>query len=180
MRMIISLIGYRGTGKSTIGYLLSQRIGWPWVDTDQRIEQDAGCSIAELFANYGEPRFRQWEREAIAQLTRGHKQILALGGGAILDADNRRAISAAGPVVWLTADPATIAHRMAADPLTESRRPQLTTGGLDEIIALLHARRPLYEQCADLTIDTARLSPPEIVDEIVRQLDLTDEKSAHA
>lgn len=164
--MLLTLIGYRGTGKTTIARCLAQSWSCPWWDADQQIQQSAGCTIAEIFAERGEEAFRDLEQRAIAELSRQPQGILAVGGGAVLRETNRRAM-AAGKVVWLTARPATIWERISADPTTASSRPQLTQhAGLAEIESLLAAREPLYREAADYCVDTESRTPEEVAAEI--------------
>lgn len=168
--MIVSLIGYRGSGKTTVAAPLAARLGWSWADADVLIEETAGCSIREIFANEGEPGFRRRERSALVELLARDKLVLAAGGGAILNDDTRRELRAAGPVVWLRANLETLAARIAGDPTTAGRRPNLAGGGTDEIARLLVAREPLYRECASLVVDTDALSTDAIVETIFRQL----------
>jgi shikimate kinase len=163
---LICLIGYRGCGKTTLAPLLSERIGWPWIDTDIELERRAGRSIKEIFEKAGEPTFRDLETATILNLTSVERRILAFGGGAILRPQNVEAIRR-GLVFWLQADPQTIWKRMTADPLTAQRRPNLTGGGIGEIEQLLAARTSLYRECADHAIDTVLQTPDQIVDQIV-------------
>lgn len=163
---LICLIGYRGSGKTTIAQRLSERIGWPWTDTDIELESRAGKTIKELFEQDGEQAFRDWETNTILDLTRTDRQILALGGGAILRPQNVQAIRR-GLVIWLQADPQTIWQRMSADPLTVQRRPNLTGGGIAEIEELLAARTALYRECADHAVETVGQAPERVVDQIV-------------
>jgi shikimate kinase len=168
----IFLIGYRGTGKSTVARELAARLGYDWVDADAVIEQRAGKSIAAIFADDGERAFRDLETEVVAELGRQGQIVAALGGGAVLCDANRAVIRAAGPVVWLTASVDTILERIAADQATASRRPQLTAaGGRAEVEALLAARTPLYRECATLVVDTEGKTAAQLVDEIVAKLD---------
>ena len=101
--MRITLIGYRGCGKSTLAPLLAQRLRCDWVDADVVIEQQAGCSIKEIFAREGEPGFRQREAAVLAELLQRDPVVIAAGGGAILNPQTRQRMRAAGPVVWLQA-----------------------------------------------------------------------------
>jgi len=171
--MNLVLIGYRGTGKSTVARHLALALGWDWADADVEIELLAGKSIAAIFAEEGEPRFRELESIVIADLSRRDFLVLAAGGGAILRPENRAALRSSGRVVWLTARPETIMKRLAADPDTAGRRPNLTTsGGEAEIRALLASRAPLYAATADLTVETDSRSPSEIAQEILSRLDV--------
>ena len=166
--MVITLIGYRGSGKSTVAAPLAERLGWSWTDADAVIEQRAGCSIREIFAAEGEPGFRRRERDVLSELLRGDKLVIAAGGGAILNADTRADMRAAGPVVWLRASVETLASRIAGDTTTAERRPSLASGGVQEIRDLLAFREPLYAECATVVIDTEGLSPEKIVERIVK------------
>ncbi|MCA9014200.1 MAG: AAA family ATPase, partial [Planctomycetaceae bacterium] len=96
---VITLIGYRGSGKSSVAEPLAERLGFSWIDADDEIERVAGKSIATIFAEEGEPRFRQVEREVMQDLLGRDKLIIAAGGGAILNAETRREMREAGPVI---------------------------------------------------------------------------------
>lgn len=162
------LIGYRGTGKTTVGRLLADRLGRPFADADDLVEAAAGTSIADIFATAGEPAFRDREAAAIATLCAQTSGVIATGGGAILRESNRALLRASGFVVWLTATPEAIAARLATDPTTGARRPNLTAaGGMDEIRNLLAIRAPLYRETADFTVETGTLSPEQIADAIL-------------
>jgi len=164
--MVITLIGYRGSGKTTVAQSLAARLSWSWIDADAVIEEAAGRTIKEIFATDGESGFRERERRALAELLTQDKLVLAAGGGAILDLDTRRDMKAAGPVVWLQASVARLAERIDADPTTALRRPNLAGGGIDEIHRLLAEREPLYRECASHSIDTDALSVDEIAERI--------------
>ena len=177
---MLALIGYRGTGKSTVGMRLARRLQWDWLDADNELERRAGRTIKQIFATDGEPTFRQLEREVLIELLSRQRLVLSTGGGCVLNADTRRDLCAAGPVVWLKASVETIASRILLDKTTKARRPNLTAaGGIDEIRTLLAQREPLYRACATITIDTEELSLSEVVTRIVFQLptDLTSEAS---
>jgi len=170
--MNIVLIGYRGTGKTSVARALSDRLDKPWIDADVEIERQAGKSIAEIFAESGESAFRDLESKVVAELAKRDGWILALGGGAILREENRVQIKKAGPAVWLTATAQTIHYRMTGDPTTSGKRPDLTaTGGLAEIESLLEVRTPIYEACADICVDTEDKSLDQIADEVIQALD---------
>jgi shikimate kinase len=169
--MNIFLIGYRGTGKTTVAKLLAERLGQQWVDADIEIERRAGKSIAQIFADEGEESFRDLESAVVAELAARDGLIIALGGGAILREQNRRALATRGPVIWLQASAETIHTRIATDTSTATRRPNLTsTGGLAEIQDLLARRDPIYRQCADCQIDTESKTPDQIVGELAEWL----------
>ncbi|HEY6563303.1 MAG TPA: shikimate kinase, partial [Pirellulaceae bacterium] len=124
--MLVSLVGYRGSGKSAVGRELANRLGWSWIDVDQELESRTGCSIAELFGQLTEPGFRDLEENLVAELVDRAQTVLSLGGGAVLREPTRKRIRDAGLVVWLRARPATLLARIAADPRSVTSRPPLT------------------------------------------------------
>jgi shikimate kinase len=169
----VTLIGYRATGKSTVARHLALLLGWDWVDADVEIELRAGKSIATLFAEQGEPAFRDLESQVLADLAGRQRTVLAVGGGAVLRPRNREALRRGGRMVWLTARPETIVQRLATDPATAARRPSLTTsGGADEVHRLLAERTSVYRGCADLEIATDEKSPVAVAAEIAARLGL--------
>ncbi|MEE9601767.1 MAG: shikimate kinase [Thermoguttaceae bacterium] len=168
--MNLILIGYRGTGKTTLARLLAQRLDWQWVDADVQIEKIAGKSITKIFAEDGEPAFRDVEARVIAEQCAGDNLLLATGGGAPMREESRRAMRRGGTVVWLTARPETILARMSGDATTAERRPSLTDRGpLREIIQMLDRRDSTYRQTAHLEIDTEGKTPQELADEIIER-----------
>ena len=165
--MNLLLIGYRGTGKSTVARLVAQRLGWPWLDADVELERRAAKSIAAIFAEDGEPKFRALESQVLAELVQADRHVLALVGGVVLQLQNREVIKRAGPVVCLTAHPETILDRISADPTTAERRPNLTSGGLEEIRELLANREPLYRECASAAVDTSGRDLTDVVKDVL-------------
>lgn len=166
----ITLIGYRGCGKSTVAALLADRAGLPWRDADAELERRLGCSIAALVRDRGEAAFRDEESLVLAGLLAGEPCVLATGGGVVLRPDNRDLIRRLGrPVVWLTAPAEVVRQRLAADPTTASRRPGLTgSDPLAEVADTLAAREPLYRECADAVFDTAIESAEQVVARILQ------------
>ena len=139
----LALVGYRGTGKSTVGRILSDQLGRPFLDLDVEIEALLGRSISAIFAEWGEPVFRDWEEQTLADLVEKFPTaVMATGGGAILREANRRRIRDFGFVVWLTAGPAELARRLAADPGGLPVRPALTPAGTVAARLLRRARSP--------------------------------------
>jgi shikimate kinase len=171
--MNLILIGYRATGKTTLARLLAQRLDWQWVDADVQIEKIAGKSISKIFAEDGEPAFRDIEARVIAQQCAENNLVLATGGGAPMREESRQAMRRAGKVVWLTAHPETILARMSGDATTADRRPSVTVRGLwGEIVERLDRRYSNYRQRAHLEIDTEGRTPRELADEIIEQTGL--------
>ncbi len=171
--MNLTLIGYRATGKTILARLLAERLGWEWIDADVEIERRSGKSIARIFAEDGEPAFRDLEAEVIADLCRREHLVLAAGGGAPLRKESRQVMRDGGKVVWLTARPQTIHARMSGDATTAGRRPELTDRGpLQEIRHLLAQREPIYRESAHLQVDTEGKTPAQLTDEILERLRL--------
>lgn len=170
--MVITLIGYRGTGKSSVAGALAVRLRWTSVDADDQIEALAGKSIERIFAEDGEAEFRRLERETMHRLlASGDRLIVAAGGGAVLDEQTRRDMRQAGPVVWLRASVDSILSRLSGDATTASRRPNLTPqGGRTEVEQLLAQREPLYRQTASLIVDTDQRTIEQIVETILAGL----------
>ena len=172
--MNVVLIGYRGTGKTTVARLLATRLGLTAIDADDLIEAAAGCTIREIFDSGGEARFRDLEQRVLSELVGSQGIVLAAGGGAVLREVNRRILSTLGNVVWLTADVETILARTRGDQSTASRRPNLTVAGWrDEVARLLAEREPLYRGCADEIVETSGRSPDEVADKIEQHLQNT-------
>jgi len=175
--MNLILIGYRATGKTTLASLLAGRLDYDWMDADVEIERRAGKSIAGIFADDGEPVFRDLEEEVIADLCGRDRLVLAAGGGAPMRETSRRAMRRAAKVVWLTATPETILARMTGDATTAGRRPNLTEKDpLEEIVDLLARRGPVYRESSHLIVDTENKTPDEITGEILRRLDLVPDE----
>jgi len=170
--MVVTLIGFRGTGKSTIAAPLAERLEFDWVDADIELEERAGRTIKQIFDTDGEPEFRRLERETLVNLLKRENIVIAAGGGAPMNPDTFRNFQAAGPVIWLQASTATIENRLYGDNTTEQRRPNLTTsGGRSEIEELLETRTPIYQDCATFAVSTEELSPAEIVEQIVKHIE---------
>ena len=165
--MLLFLIGYRGSGKTTVGRLVADRIGWAFLDADTVLEERHGRTIREIFAAEGEAGFRDKEAAVLADLGTRTDTVIATGGGVVLRDENRRLLKSRGFVAWLTADAPTLLARIQADPTTAERRPALAGGGLVEIEQLLVVREPLYRACADLTVPIGALSPEQAADAIL-------------
>jgi len=153
--MIIFLIGYRCTGKTSVGKALAEAIGWTAVDADTMLVEENGISIAEIVSSQGWDSFRAKEKDVLKKLCALDKHVIATGGGVILDKDNVRRMNKCGTVIWLKAEPETIKKRIVQDQTTEEFRPSLTSKGLlDEIEEMLSDRNPIYEAAMDYLVDT--------------------------
>ena len=168
----IIVVGYRGTGKSTVGRRLAEHLGVLAWDSDSEIERRAGKTIAEIFIQDGEAVFRDLEAKVIADLLRQDSFVLATGGGVIIREETRQRLRQSGHVVYLTATPETILHRMQEDKNSVTMRPSLTSlPPMEEILAVLEQRQTLYEESAHLHIDTDGKSVEQVVEEICQALD---------
>lgn len=162
------LIGYRCSGKTTVGPLVAARLGWTFVDADVLQEARAGKSIARIFADEGEPAFRDLEAKHLADLSELPNHVISTGGGVILRPSNRELLQSRGFVAWLDAPAELIWERMQLDPTTSARRPNLTAaGGLQEVKELLAVREPLYRATAHASFPADR-SPERLADAIVQ------------
>src|ERR1700680_1247345 len=165
----IVLVGMMGVGKSSIGRRLATRLGVPFIDADSEIEKAAGMSIADIFARHGEADFRSGEARVIARLLDGGPQVLATGGGAVLNADTRVAIKAKGVSIWLSAEFDVLMRRINK---RKNDRPMLQTADPAATLReLLVAREPAYAQ-ADLTVQSREVPHDAIVSEIMTALAL--------
>lgn len=177
--MIITLIGYRGCGKSSVGPLLAERIGCSFADSDQLVETRAGKTISNIFATDGEAAFRQFETDVLEDLLDTPPAVIATGGGAVLAEINRERMQEAGPVVWLQASAETLAARIFNDQSTgKNSRPSLTGKSIaEEVAEVLAARSSVYQLAATLVIDVETGTPAEIAERIfdaVTAMDVED------
>ncbi|SKB08249.1 shikimate kinase [Prosthecobacter debontii] len=155
----IVLIGLMGSGKSTVGRMVAQMLGFQFVDTDHMIIERAGCSIPEIFAREGEAGFRLRESAALRSLLGSKHCVIATGGGIVTQARNRALLQHLGFITWLEADVKLLARRTAGNndrPLLRGEEPPL-----QKLTRLLAERKPLYKQLADLRIQTDELSQQE-------------------
>ncbi|MDI3522959.1 MAG: shikimate kinase [Bacillota bacterium] len=166
-RANLCLIGFMGSGKTTVGQLLAQKLGWKFSDSDREVELLTGLTIPVLFAYYGEPYFRFLETVALRDLTARRAHVIATGGGAVLTPANRELLKGSGPVIWLRASPEEIYARTQ----TSHGRPLLETVARRERIAeLLAAREEAYASLCDFALDVGALTPDEVVMRILSWL----------
>jgi len=172
----IVLVGMMGSGKSSVGRRLAQSLDLTFVDADKEIEQAAGCSISEIFAEHGEPYFRDGERRVIARLLGEGPQVLATGGGAVMNAETRDNIAANGVSVWLRAELPVLMKRVRR----RSNRPLLQADDPDAVMQkLMNERHPVYAQ-ADITVESRNVPHEVVVGEIIEALSahLTGDENA--
>ncbi len=166
-RARVLLVGMMGVGKSTVGRLLAARLGWPYLDSDEEIVRTTGSTVPEIFAERGEAAFRAEEARVLAEATSSDGPVvIAVAGGAVLDAGNRARIRGAGLVVWLRADVATLAARVGSG----AGRPLLDDGAKVAMPRLYEERRPIYAQLAELVLDVDEQSPAQAAEGIVAVL----------
>lgn len=142
-------------------------MGWHFVDLDDMICRRAGKTIAQIFDTEGEAGFRRRERETCELLRKSRNQVIALGGGTLVELENRNLVKRIGKAVWLRAPAAVLWSRISRDKNSASRRPNLTpNGGLDEVEKVLREREPIYEAAAVHIVDTTVASPDEVAEAI--------------
>ncbi|SMC25613.1 shikimate kinase [Desulfacinum hydrothermale DSM 13146] len=167
----IALIGYRVTGKSTVGPLVARRLGWRFVDMDQVLMERFGDSISGYVALHGWEAFRDAESDLLRELSESAHLVVATGGGVVERETNCRVLSASWLVVWLDCQLSVILNRLRLDSKTAAQRPSLS--GLDvveETARILERRRPLYRHTAHLTLDSSRFEPEHMAEAIVARL----------
>ena len=162
--MNIILIGYRGSGKSTVGRRLATRLKLKFVDIDDLIEERQGVSISDIVKSHGWGHFRKLERNTIEEISKEDHLIIAPGGGAVLDTDNVKALRKNGFIIWLKAEKQALLKRLNQDPGTNTRRPTLTGKGTsEELKEVMSLREPIYEQVSEIQIDTSRMDVETVV-----------------
>ncbi len=169
--MKVILIGYRASGKSTVGMLLSSRLKIPYMDSDLLLEEDSGMPVKEIVAQKGWEHFRAREREMIQTLQQKEAGVIATGGGVVLQSENVSLLRQMGVIIWLNAPLHDIINRLREDGQTEAKRPQFTDGDLvQETVDVLKQRIPLYEKAANFVIETKGKSALQVTDEIYQYL----------
>ena len=163
---MIYLVGMMGSGKTTVGRLLAERLALPFLDSDAQVVANTGMTVPEIFEQHGEPAFRAEESKALREAAEGPRAVVAVAGGAVLDPENRKLLRSTGTVVWLRADLATVTKRVGRG----TGRPLLADDPAAVLAALYPERRPLYEELADIAVDVDDVRPEAVVDAIVDAL----------
>jgi len=169
--MNVVLIGYRCAGKTSVGREISKRLGIPFLDTDQLVEQRCGKSVREIVSEGGWGWFRRMEKEVIKGLVSRDGTVISVGGGAVEEQENRDMIRRLGVVIWLSVHASAVLQRMKEDQITFRNRPPLSDRGTEEeIMEKLRERIPLYRGLAQLTVDTTAKGIQAVAGEICRLL----------
>ena len=161
------LAGFMGAGKSTVGRIVAERLAVPFIDLDDRVEQRAGASIAQIFETEGEPVFRAFESEALEEIAEEEDVVVACGGGVVLSDENRQLMRDLGCVVYLAVTPEEVLARVGG----ADSRPLLAGKGGEVAARLIDARRVLYESVADITVDTVGTAPEVIAAHVLEMLE---------
>ncbi|MEO8287406.1 MAG: shikimate kinase [Chloroflexota bacterium] len=165
MKPNLVLVGFMGTGKSTVGQIIAQRLGLPFIDTDTLIEAESGLRVRDIFLIHGEAHFRALESEACRKLSAQGGRVIAPGGGAILHKPNREALERSGVMVLLTCESAALFDRLE-ESAQRGERPLLEGDFRQRAGELLAARSHVYDSVA-LKIDTTRLTPDEVAEQVL-------------
>lgn len=169
--MNIVLIGFRCTGKTSVGKSLSEKLGLEFIDADDVIKQRAGSTISKLFQTRGETYFRLLESDVITELAKRDSKIIAAGGGAVLKYKNVKNLKRQGILIRLKADRDTVYKRIMKDARTKTQRPPLTKQNLyQEIKELMKFRQHYYQRAADYTVNTTDKTIETVVDEVLQIL----------
>jgi shikimate kinase len=160
----IVLVGMMGAGKTTVGRLLSDRLGWDYLDSDAQVMAETGRTVPELFAERGEAAFRAEEARVLSDALSGDRPVVvSAAGGVVLFEANRQLIVRSGTVVWLRADPKVLAQRVGSG----QGRPLLEGDAAAALIELDAVRRPLYAALAQVAVDVDSLTPHQVVDRVL-------------
>jgi shikimate kinase len=164
----IALIGFMGSGKSSVGRILAQRTGWRRVDTDEILSARFGRPIAEIFAEVGEEKFRDAETEVLSELASGEPTVIVTGGGIVLRPANVDLLRRLGMLVHLEADEETLFQRVSrrsTRPLLQTENPRST------LSELLRVRLPLYREAADFNVETSRLGHDDVAEAVLKKME---------
>lgn len=165
--MNIAVYGFMGVGKTTIGELLAENLGYDFIDMDAEIEKREGTTIREIFRVKGEPKFRQLESKLVKELSQRDGLVIACGGGAVADPDNAETLRKTSRMVYLTASIEEVINRTISDnnrPLLEVQNPVAVAS------ELLEQRKPVYTKYAEIKVDTTNMTPDEVVEIVLEAL----------
>ena len=168
--MNLILIGYRASGKTSVGQRLAGLLQRPFYDTDMLIQQQTGKTVKGIVLEGGWPAFREAEKAIIAGLAEHEGAVIALGGGAVLDPANAEVLKPRGFFIWLQAGKETIQERLRGDAVSAEQRPPFQPAGNGDDGEVLNRRIPVYRALADLLIDTTGRTIEGVADEIVAAL----------
>lgn len=169
--MNIALIGYRATGKSTVGTILADKLKIDFLDTDSMVEESMAMPVKEIVALKGWDLFRARETEVIQSLTQQNACVIATGGGVVLSGDNIFFLKQSGVIIWLNTPLQDIIDRLKIDAQSEAVRPKFTSGDIvQETVDTMKLRLPLYESAADYVVNTAGKNPEQVAQEIYQYL----------
>ena len=165
----IALFGFMGVGKTVVGKLLAEKTGFTYIDIDEEIVNRKGKTIPLIFSEEGETSFRAIEKQVTRDIASNRGQIIACGGGTVLKPENRDSLRSSSSMVLLTADPQIILQRVEAEG--ETRPLLMVDDKINKIRNLLADRNPKYVEAADLIVDTSDITPDEVVEEILKNLE---------
>jgi shikimate kinase len=158
------LVGMMGAGKTTVGRLLAERLGWAYLDSDAQVTRTTGRTVPEIFTEDGETAFRAEETKALTAAVSGpDPMVVSVAGGAVLSEDNRDLLARSGVVVWLRARPETLAKRVGDG----AGRPLLGGDPGTALTALYEVRRPLYDSVASVIVDVDELSAEQVAERVL-------------
>lgn len=164
----IIMVGFMGSGKTTVGKILAKKLGLEFFDTDRKIEEAQGMKITEIFEKKGEPFFRSLERDIACDISESENTVIGTGGGMVKNDEIMRLLKKNGIVVYLKATPEKLAYNLRND----NTRPLLMGGDkLEKIRTVLEERQPLYEEVSDITVSINRKTPKKVAEEIIKKLE---------
>lgn len=163
----VILVGMMGSGKTTVGRVLADRLGRPFIDSDEQVEASTGYTVEEIWAAEGEAEFRRLEREALlGAVTSAEPSVIAAAGGTVLDAGNRALLGAGGTVVWLRAEPEILANRVEC----AHHRPLLDGDPLGTLRRLEAERAQRYLEVADVIVEAGDADVDEVLDRVLEAI----------